>query len=108
MYMRGTGLLIVGIVLIFAFASTMWGGWNLNSMMGPGMMGSGMMGGWMSPWIWIFPITIAGGVFLLLTGSSWFGGRRHGEALAIAAERFARGEITSEEFEKIKERLSGS
>jgi uncharacterized membrane protein len=97
MYSRSTGLLIVGIVLIFAFASTMWGGWNSNY----------MMGGWMGPWMWVFPIAIAGGAYLLLTGSSWSGGRRHGEALEIAAERFARGEITSEEFEKIKEQLSG-
>jgi len=80
----------------------------MNFMMGPGMMGSGMIGGWMGPWMWIFWSAIAGGAYLLITGSQRFSRGRHGGALAIAAERFARGEITSEEFEKIKESLDGS
>ena len=108
MYSRNTAWLLVGAALIIAIASTMWGGWNMNSMMGPGMMGSGMMGGWMGPWMWIFWIAIACGAYLLITGSQGFSRGRHGGALEIAAERFARGEITSEEFEKIKEQLSGS
>jgi len=100
MYSRNTSWLLVGTALIIAFASTMWGGWNMNSRMGPGMMG-----GWMGPWMWIFWIAIACGAYLLITGSPWFSRGRHGGALAIAAERFARGEIASEEFEKIKESL---
>jgi uncharacterized membrane protein len=55
--------------------------------------------------MWIFWIAIACGAYLLITGSPGFSRGRHGGALAIAAERFARGEITSEEFEKIKESL---
>jgi uncharacterized membrane protein len=100
MYSRNTAWLLVGAALIIAFASSMWGGWNMNFMMGPGMMG-----GWMGPWMWIFWIAIACGAYLLITGSPGFSRGRHGGALAIAAERFARGEITSEEFEKIKESL---
>ena len=64
-----------------------------------------MGGGWMGPWTWIFWIAIACGAYLLITGSPGFSRGRHGGALAIAAERFARGEITSEEFKKIKESL---
>jgi len=100
MYSRNTAWLLVGAALIIAFASSMWGGWNMNFMMGPGMMG-----GWMGPWMWIFWIAIACGAYLLITGSPGFSRGRHGGALAIAAERFARGEITSEEFEKLKESL---
>ena len=95
MYSRNTAWLLVGAALIIAFASSMWGGWNMNF----------MMGGWMGPWMWIFWIAIACGAYLLITGSPGFSRGRHGGALAIAAERFARGEITSEEFEKIKESL---
>jgi len=108
MYTRNIAWLLVGAALIIAFASTMWGGWNMNFMMGPWMMGSGMMGGWMGPWMWIFWIAIVCGAYLLITGYPRFGRDRHEGALAITAERFARGEITSKEFEKIKESLNGS
>jgi uncharacterized membrane protein len=100
MYSRNTAWLLVGAALIIAFASTRWGGWNMNS-----MMGFGMMGGWMGSWSWIFWIAVACGAYMLITGSPGFSRGRHGGALAIAAERFASGEITSEEFEKIKESL---
>jgi uncharacterized membrane protein len=65
---------------------------------GSGMMGFGMMGGGM----WFIWIAIAVGLYLLFSGTSFYrGGGRH-RALKIAEERYARGEISSEELDEIR------
>jgi uncharacterized membrane protein len=63
--------------------------------------GSGMMGGGM----WFIWIAIAAGMYLLLSGTPFFrGGGRH-RALKIAEERYARGEISAEELDEIRDTL---
>jgi len=101
MYSRHTALLIVGAVLVLVFASMASGGW-----MGFNMMGPGMMGGWAGPWTWVLWIALAAGLYLLVTRTTAPRSWGYRGALAIAAERYARGEITAEEFEKIKGSLS--
>ena len=72
-------------------------------MMGPWMMGGG---GWMGLGMILFWIPIGVGIYLLLAG---YLQPRRGEddrALATARERYARGEITQEEYEEIRRNLS--
>ncbi|OPY76027.1 SHOCT domain-containing protein [Syntrophorhabdus aromaticivorans] len=73
---------------------------------GPGMMGWGMRG-WFGPIIMIvFWILIILGIGYLIRTFS--GSRRGGvedSALDIVKKRYARGEITKEEFEKLKDDL---
>jgi uncharacterized membrane protein len=65
------------------------------------MMGFGWMGGGM----WLIWIAIAAGLYLLLSGTPFYGsGGRH-RALKIAEERYARGEISSEELDEIRDNL---
>jgi putative membrane protein len=75
-------------------------------MMGPGW-GYGMMGGW--PWIWwIVGIAVVVGlvvtVVVLATSRARRGTATTGETpLEILKKRLARGEITKEEFDKLKQ-----
>lgn len=65
-----------------------------------------MMGfGWMGSGMWLFWIAIAAGAYFLFYGGIWprGGGRR--SALRIAEERYARGEITAEELDTIRDNL---
>lgn len=94
----------------------------------PMMMGGGMMGGMMSGWNWgnwggnmwwgwllmlLFWVLLIGGVVALVAWSvrlvrpsgSGVGGRP-GEALEILKQRYARGEITGEQFEQMKRDLA--
>jgi putative membrane protein len=66
---------------------------------------------------WFWPLCVVAGLVLLSLGlilfSRWFSNnvdrdaklRRQDKALEIARERFARGEITAEEFESLKRGL---
>ncbi len=67
----------------------MWGGW--------GWMGFGMIFFW---------LLIIAGAYFLFTGFAWPRRRYRYDALEIARERYARGEITLEEFEEIKRNLT--
>jgi len=84
-----------------------------RGMMGPGTMGPGMMGGWGMGWLgmifmmafWI--LVIVGLVFLIKwliqsTRGAKEVGHGTSRALEILKERYARGEITKEEFEQMK------
>jgi uncharacterized membrane protein len=62
------------------------------------MMGFGMLGGGM----WFIWIAIAVGLYLLFSGTPFFGGGGRHRALKIAEERYARGEISSEELDEIR------
>lgn len=67
---------------------------------------------------WFWPLCVISGLILLSLGlvlfSRWFSNtvdrdltlRRHDKALELARERFARGEITTEEFDALKRGLS--
>ena len=77
-------------------------------------MGGPMMGGWTGSggWWWnpalVFgSVLLVGlGIFLLVRDSRSSGRAGFDRALAIARERYARGEITQKEFKKIEEDLS--
>ena len=76
-----------------------WWGWPSFMGWGPGGMGSGMM-------ILIWGLLIVGGIFLvrwLMRGgqsASGSGGSNH--ALEVLAERYAKGEISAEQFAQMK------
>jgi putative membrane protein len=65
-------------------------------------------GGW---WMWLIMVVFWGAVIALIVwGIKQFSGRSGGvgnsKAIDIAKERYAKGEISQEEFEKIKKTLS--
>lgn len=65
------------------------------------MMGFGWMGGGM----WFIWIALAAGFYFLYYGTPLFRGDGYSRALRIAEERYARGEITAEELDEIRENL---
>jgi len=79
------------------------------------MMGSWMMGpwlmwgwGWMGLGVILFIILIVIGIYLFLSGYGRPGRVEENRALAIARERYARGEITKEEYDELYTSLSWS
>jgi putative membrane protein len=90
------------IIAVVAVASILFGGWGMGShMWGPGFMtGWGGMGLGMG-FFWVIVII---GLFLLFNGGR-IGVRTDDRARAIARERYARGEITKEEFDEITKNL---
>jgi putative membrane protein len=79
------------------------------------MMGSWMMGPWlMGGWGWmglgaiLFIILIVIGIYLFLSGYVRPRRVEGNRALAIARERYARGEITKEEYDELYRNLSRS
>ena len=108
---RSTITIIVIVIAILAVSSLMFWGTGFG-MMGPGMMGWWGGGFWWMPLMMIlFLALIAFGIYFLVRSTMPV---RRGavvreepdRALAIARERLARGEITQEEFERIKKSLS--
>jgi len=109
-------LLVILLVVLFAWPLMLMGGWLMGpSMMGPGMMGPGMMGsrgygygfGWLGAlfqmlFFLVFLGLIVFGIYYLV------GGGRSARSRSIEAlkERYAKGEITKEEYERIKQELS--
>lgn len=85
-------LLVVGAIVL------------LPLLLGGGMMGGfGMMGGVMFLW----PVLIIGIIVLLVSGLGEQSQTRNGDqAMAVLRERYARGEISEEEFEERKRGLS--
>lgn len=105
----------VGIALLIAVPLiwvSFWGwkdwGWH---MMGPGMMG-GFGWGWFIPiLILLFLGLIIWAIVTLVRGASQSGNSdavssRSDSALEVLKARYARGEISQEEFERIKKDLS--
>jgi len=99
------------LVLIMAVFLMFWGAGF--GMMGPGMMGWQWYGGfwWMPLMMIVFWVLVGLGIYLLIRAYTPsrrrpYEGGEQDRALAIARERLARGEITLEEFEKIKKSLS--
>jgi putative membrane protein len=93
---------ILAIIAIGAFAIFAIGGWG----MGSPMMGLGMMTGWggMGLGMGLFLVLVIVGLFLLFTGSR-YEPRYEGRAQNIARERYAKGEITKEEYDEIVKNL---
>ena len=103
---RNVWIVLVIIVLVVLLVPGL--GWG---MMGGGMMGPGVLGGWgdFSPW---WSVTMLVFWALLLVGIALFvvWGIRHagpGEPadrrpLDILKERYARGELTREQYEQIR------
>lgn len=103
--MRERDLLALVAIIIAVLAVVTVTGGGMGYMMGPWMMGEM---GWMGLGMILFWILIGVGIYLLFIG---YGQQKRGEndrALAIARERYARGEITLKEYEEIKKSLSST
>ena len=105
-------LLVIIVLVLFAGPLMFMGGW----FMGPGMMGPGMMGwrgyGYGFNWLGallriilaiIFLALIAFGIYYLVGAGK---PAPSGRSLEILKERYAKGEISKEEYERIKQELS--
>ena len=104
-------VVVVAIIVVVSFSMmAMMGGYGWGGMMGHGMMGWGGMGfGWMMLWPMIFFVIIIIGIYFVVT---WLKGEAKAphapdSTLEILKERYAKGEITGEEFRKMKRDLSG-
>jgi putative membrane protein len=108
-------IVLIILFLVFLFAGPFM---FMGAMMGPGMMGGwhmgqGMMGyGYGSNWIAAIIQTILFVIFLgLIVFGAYYlisGGRpKSGDSsLEILKERYAKGEITREEYDRMKRELS--
>lgn len=123
--MKNTGW-IVGIVIVVVLAVLLLGGAGMMGLGGFGMMGGygpygGMMGGYGAQDVGLYPLgavlslvfwgLIIGGVALLVvwlvrnTGRASGGTPSGDAALEILKTRYARGEITKEQFDTIRRDL---
>jgi putative membrane protein len=95
-------VVVVGGFYMMAMMGEYWGGYG---MMGPGMMGqTGMHYGWWMPLgSLIFLVMLIAGLYLVFSGSKK-SEQPHG-VLEILKERYAKGEITSEQYNKMKNEL---
>jgi len=99
---------IVVIVIVGAFSMIgMMGGYGWGGMMGPGMMGWGGMGyGWWMPWGGlIFLILLIVGLYLVFSGYHKPEQVSGSTAIKILKERYAKGEISEEQYQKMKTEL---
>jgi len=108
MKMSEKSLLAMAGVMAVALAFIYLTGSGMGFMMGPGMMGAWSLGsgGWMGLGMVVFWMFLIAGFYLFVANNRPNNPIPSNRALAIAQERFARGEIAQEEFEKIKESLS--
>lgn len=84
-------LLVVGAIVL------------IPVLFGGGMMGgAGMMGGFMFLW----PVLLIGLIVLLVSGlGDGTGTENRDQAMTVLRERYARGELSEEEFEERRRRL---
>ncbi|MCX6660740.1 MAG: SHOCT domain-containing protein [Candidatus Bathyarchaeota archaeon] len=98
-------VLVIILIIVFAGPFMFMGG-----MMGPGMMGSGMMGwnGYGYGYGIVFLGLIVFGVYYLISGGrpTTSGPATLGRSLEILKERYAKGEITKEEYGRMKQELT--
>ena len=99
----GPGMMGPGMMGSWGYGGGTWG----PSMMG-GWFGPAGTGGWFVPWIWIVGFLVIGAVIVLVIILT----RRHGgnknspaNALEILRSRYAKGEISREEFHTMREEL---
>lgn len=113
-----TGVIAGVIVLILLLFGVFGGG-----MLGWGMMGPGHMRGWdgdgwgslwgvamMLFWLLLLAAVLLGIIWFIRQGASRPNGveTTHDQALATLRERYARGDISKEEFDRIKRDLTDS
>jgi putative membrane protein len=102
-------LLLIGFLVILPISS-MW-------MWGPVVMGRGMMGGWGYPyrmgWGFMFASALVPFIFVILVvvgAYLWLTPRREPaeseKAIEILNERYAKGEITKEQYLEMKKHLT--
>lgn len=110
---RATLALIAVAILIIVAMPLLWGGAMMGNMMGPGMMGGWGWGGAINPW-WgvlsiLFGTLVVAGLGLLVVWAVRQAGP--GEAgrgrspLDILKERYARGDLTREQYEQMRRDL---
>ena len=106
-------LLLIGLLLIVP----MVGMWMWGPMTGRGMMGGGMMGGWGYPYGMGWGLMLAGMliplvfIVLVVVGAYlWLTSRKEPveseKAMTILDERYAKGEITKEQYLEMKAHLT--
>lgn len=102
--------IIIGVILLVLLiaAPLAWGGWRGD---GWGMMGSGMMGWGLLAAVFmvLFWVLVIWAVVALVRGLSQSGGSdssRAESALEVLKKRYARGEISKEEYEERKKDLA--
>ena len=102
------GVLTIVPAVVGAFTGWQGYGWG---MMGPGMMGGfgmGLVGPIFMVAFWVFVIWA---VVALIRGGNWYGNpdytvRQPDSALEVLKKRYARGEISKEEYEEKKRDLA--
>jgi uncharacterized membrane protein len=99
-------LVILGvIVLLPVLGMSLWGfGMMGPGMMGPGMMGPGMMGRGAGGFAGLTLLLLLAGIVLIVLGFTQRESRPE-EPLEILKRRLARGEITREQYEEMKQVL---
>lgn len=86
---------------VFGAGWMMNGDWGWDNMMGWGF-GGGILGVMIMIFFWIIVILAAVALFRWLTGNLTGGAYTSNRALDILKEKYAKGEITKEEFEAKK------
>jgi putative membrane protein len=105
------GSIVVGVIIILSVIAGLVSGWEYGGWRG---MGPGMMGGFGFMWLMpIFWIVILGLIIWAIVGvvgrpgeSSGQGSAKTDSALEILKQRYARGEISREEYEAKKKDLT--
>lgn len=107
---RSLGLLVVVAILLLIGLPLLGGALMMGGMMGPGMMGSWWAGG--SPWWALVPllfwlIVLVGiGLLVVWAVQQLAPGERYIQRpLDILKERYARGELTHEQYEQMRRDL---
>ncbi len=112
---RNVVILVAIGVLVLVALPLLWGGMMMGGMMGPWMMGG--WGGWgvgANPWLgvvtMIFWVLILAGIGLVVVWALRHVGPRETtgsgpRALDILKERYARGELTREQYEQMRRDL---
>lgn len=77
----------------------------LPLLFGGGMMGGGMVGGWMFLWPLLFVVLVV----VLVSGLGDSGEpHENDQAMTVLRERYARGELSDDEFEERRRQLRSS
>jgi len=92
------------VLLAIVFLVSRWGGWRGWGMLGyMPMMGYGTILGFF--FIPILLVLLGTGVYYALRGIPSVGAGERNRALEIIKERYARGEITKDQYEQLKKDL---
>jgi|DewCreStandDraft_2_1066082.scaffolds.fasta_scaffold01198_27 putative membrane protein len=104
---NATFAVVIAVLAILLLLPLLWGGLMMGGMMGPGMMRWGEAG---SPW-WLLAwaagwLIVAGGLILAVAWAVRLArSSARPDPLAILKERYARGELTREQYEQMRRDL---